>query len=134
MQLRKQIRTGWLNFLKRYFNPLTLKIARSSFGPFAIIQHIGRKSGKPYETPIVLGHIDGDFVAELTYGYDVDWYKNVMAAGGCTVRWHGKDYVIDKLEPLDAETGRAAFPLPARLILRAARMQHYVKLSIKQGS
>lgn len=133
MNLQQKIRHAFLAFLKHYFNPLTKRLARTSFGPFAIIQHSGRRSGKQYETPIILGHAGADFVAELTYGPDVDWYKNVEAAGGCTVILHGKTYVINKLEPMDAETGRAAFPLPAQLILRAIRRQHFVKMKIQAG-
>jgi len=128
MTLQQKIRNGFLRFLKNYFNPLTKKLARSSFGPFAIVQHVGRRSGKPYETPIILGHAADGFVAELTYGPDVDWYKNVVAAGGCTVIWHGRNYTIDTLEPMDSESGRAAFPLPAQFILRALRREHFVKL------
>jgi deazaflavin-dependent oxidoreductase (nitroreductase family) len=129
MKPKQQIRTRFLNFLRRYFNPLTLRIARGSSGPFALVRHVGRRSGKQYETPIIVGPIDNGFVIELTYGPDVDWYKNVLAAGGCTLRWHGKDYLLNKIEPLDAETGRSAFPLPARLILRLIRRQHFVKMT-----
>ena len=130
MNLKQQIRTRFFNFLKHYFNPLTKRIAHSSFGPFAIIQHVGRRSGKEYETPIIVQPVDHAFVIELTYGPDVDWYKNVQAAGGCKVLWHGKTYVINQLTPLDTETGRSAFPLPVRTFLRLTRRQHYVKMSI----
>jgi hypothetical protein len=58
----------------------------------------------------------------------VDWHKNVLAAGGCTLVWHGKAYGIDRIEPLDAEAGRAAFPQPQRLILTALGMKHFEKL------
>lgn len=69
---------------------------------------------------------------ELTYGSDVDWYKNVLAAGGCTILWHGRDYVINGIEPLEAETGRAAFPLPERLILRLLGMKQFLKMKTQQ--
>ena len=129
MTLKQKFRNGVGIVLKHTLNPLTRRVARSSRGPFSIVRHVGRRSGKQYETPIIVGIIDDGFVIELTYGPDVDWYKNVLAAGGCTLIWHGKDYVIDKLEPLDAETGRSAFPLPARLILRVLRRQHFVKMT-----
>ena len=132
MALKKQIRAQFLNFLKRYFNPLTRRIARSSFGPFAIVQHIGRRSGKRYETPIIVQPINGGFVIELTYGPEVDWFKNVQAAGGCIISWHGKDYVIDQIEPLNAVTGIHAFPLPEQLILRVLRRQHFMKMIARQ--
>ena len=128
MKPKQQIRTRFLNFLKHYFNPLTRRIARNSYGPFALVRHVGRRSGKRYETPIIVQPADDGFVFELTYGPDVDWYKNVLAAGGCTIHWHGKDYVIDKIEPLSTETGLSAFPLPERLLLRAVRRQHFMKM------
>ncbi len=129
MSFRQQIRNRLLIFLKYYFNPLTLRIAQSSFGPFAIIQHVGRRSGKHYRTPIIVQPVDDGFVVELTYGTNVDWYKNVLAAGGCTVFWHSKSFVIDKIEPLNTETGRAAFPLVLRLIIGLLRMKHFVKMA-----
>jgi deazaflavin-dependent oxidoreductase (nitroreductase family) len=129
---QRHLRQGWLVFLKYTLNPLTRRLARSSLGPFSIVRHIGRRSGKRYETPIIASQVDDGFVIELTYGPDVDWHKNVLAAGGCTLVWHGREYLIDKIEPLDSETGRAAFPLPARLILALLGRKHYEKWKIKQ--
>ena len=126
--MKEQIRARFLNFLKRYFNPLTRKIAGRSFSPFALVEHVGRRSGKHYETPIIVQSADGGFVFELTYGPKVDWYQNMLAAGGCILRWHGKDYTIGKIEPLDMEIGLSSFPLPERLILRAIRRQHFFKM------
>ena len=130
MKLKQQVRADFLNFLKHYFNPLTRRMARSSFGPFALVRHVGRRSGKHYETPIIVQPVADGFVFELTYGPEVDWYKNVQAAGGCTLVWHGKNYVIDKLEPLDTETGLPTFPLLERLLLRAIRRQHFLKMKV----
>ncbi len=128
MKIRQQVRTQFLNFLKRYFNPLTRRIARTRLGPFAIVQHVGRRSGSHYETPIIVRPTPNGFVIELTYGPEVDWYKNVLAAGGCTVLWHGKAYVINGVKPVDTETGLAAFPLPMRVILRLAGRRHFAEL------
>jgi deazaflavin-dependent oxidoreductase (nitroreductase family) len=132
MSFPQQLRKGWLTGLKYTLNPLTRRLARSSFGPISIIRHVGRRSGKLYETPIMAIRVEDGFVIELTYGYDVDWHKNVVAAGGCTVIWHGKAYAIDKIEPIDTETGRAAFPLPAQLILRILGRKHFEKMKFQQ--
>ena len=50
---------------------------------FGIVVHRGRRSGRPYRTPINVFRAPGGYVAALTYGTDTDWVKNVLAAGGC---------------------------------------------------
>lgn len=129
----QQLRKGLLTVLKYTLNPLTRRLARTSFGPFAIVRHVGRRSGKQYETPIIARPLVNGFVIELTYGYDVDWHKNVVAAGHCTVVWHGREYAIDKIEPLDTETGRAAFSPSQQLILRLLRREHFEKMGVQHS-
>jgi deazaflavin-dependent oxidoreductase (nitroreductase family) len=132
MSLPQQLRRGFLILLKYTLNPLTRQLARSSFGPFTIVRHVGRRSGRSYETPIIVSPVEDGFVIELTYGHDVDWHKNVLAAGGCTLIRHGKEYVIDTMEPLDTATGRAAFPPVQQLILRLLGREHFEKLKYQQ--
>jgi deazaflavin-dependent oxidoreductase (nitroreductase family) len=126
MTLQQQIRDGWRVFLKHTMNPLARRLARSSRGPFSIVRHVGRRSGNVYETPLIVQPIGNGFVVALTYGPDVDWYKNVLAAGGCTVLWHGKEYVINKIEPLGVETTLPYFPQLERTLLRLLGIQHFI--------
>jgi len=132
MTLQQKLRKAFLASLKYTLNPLTRRLARTRFGPFSVVQHIGRRSGRRYETPIITSPIEGGFVIELTYGPDVDWHKNVLAAGSCTLVRHGKEYDIDKIELLDAETGLAAFPLPARMLLRLLGKKDFEKWMVQQ--
>lgn len=128
----QQLRRAFLVLLKHTLNPLTRRLARSSLGPFSIIRHVGRRSGKLYETPIIVApHADG-FVIELTYGPDVDWHKNILAAGGGTVVWRGKEYHFNRIEPLDTAAGLAAFPVSQRLILRLAGRRHFELLRLQR--
>jgi deazaflavin-dependent oxidoreductase (nitroreductase family) len=115
--------------LKYTLNPLTLQLARSGVGPFALVEHVGRRSGKRYQTPLIVAPLrEGGVVVELTYGFDVDWYKNVVAAGSGAIVRNGQRYVINQVEPMPADAGRAAFPLPARVILRLLRRTHFVRM------
>lgn len=111
--LPKQIRV----FNKHVTNRILRGLAYLSHGPFAIVRHVGRRSGKPYETVIMVWPAEEGFVLALTYGPDVDWYRNLRASGGGTVFWHRKVHAIGKPEPIDATVALPAFPKPIRLIL-----------------
>ncbi len=59
-------------FNKHILNRLTGKMARSARGPFSIVCHVGRRSGKTYETPIIAIPAADGFVVALTYGPEVE--------------------------------------------------------------
>jgi deazaflavin-dependent oxidoreductase (nitroreductase family) len=116
-------------FNKYVTNRLLRGFASRSRGPFAVIRHVGRRSGKPYETTIMVWRMGEGFVIALTYGPKVDWYRNIVAAGGGTLLWHRRVYTIGKPEPIDAKTALTAFPAPFRLILRTlGRQEEFVQV------
>ena len=110
-------------FNKYVTNRILRGFAIRGNGPFAIIHHIGRRSGKPYETVIWVWRTRGGFVIALTYGQEVDWYRNLKAAGGGTVFWHGKLYEVGRPELIDFQTALLAFPAPFRLAFRTFNRQ-----------
>jgi deazaflavin-dependent oxidoreductase (nitroreductase family) len=116
--------------LKHTLNRITSRVARGSHGPFALVIHTGRKSGRVYETPIIVRPIDGGFMIELTYGPGVDWYRNVVAAGGCRILFHGVETRITRIEPTDAATGLTAFSKAQRVILIALNRTHFVRFLV----
>lgn len=63
-----------------------------------ILEHVGRRSGTPYRTPLVVFRADVDgqpgFAILLTYGPDRDWLKNLTAAGSGRMRRGGKSYSV----------------------------------------
>ena len=123
--MTSSLRTGYLWVLKNTLNRGTLRLARSGHGPFSLVRHIGRKSGETYETPIMLARrIDG-FVAELTYGSQVNWYRNIVAAGRCDILYKGVEHHIDRIEPCSTEDGLRAFGNPRALVLRALRRHEF---------
>lgn len=114
--------------LKHTLNRITTRVAKGRGGPFALVKHVGRKSGKPYETPIIVQPTEGGFVIELTYGPEVDWYRNVVAANGCRILFHGTEHVIEGLQPLPTGEGIAAFTPGQQRLLRLLHRTHFVKL------
>ena len=113
-------------FNKYVTNRILRVFAYASRGPFAIIHHVGRRSGKPYETVIMVWPLRDGFVIALTYGPNVDWYRNIQAAGGGSVLWHKRAYTIGKPEPIDTADALPAFPAPFRQILQRQKVQHFV--------
>lgn len=113
-------------FNKYVTNRILRVFAYASRGPFAMIRHVGRRSGKPYETVIMVWPLRDGFVIALTYGPKVDWYQNILAAGGGSVYWHKRVYAIGKPEPISAEQALPAFPAPFKQILRRQGVQHFV--------
>ncbi|CQD10372.1 deazaflavin-dependent nitroreductase family protein [Mycobacterium europaeum] len=66
--------------------------------PYGIVEHVGRRSGTLYRTPVTVFGADVDgkpgVAIMLTYGPDRDWLKNLTAAGGGRMRRNGKDFGI----------------------------------------
>ncbi|MEV6631172.1 nitroreductase family deazaflavin-dependent oxidoreductase [Actinoplanes sp. NPDC051470] len=115
----------WLTILKNTLNRGTSRMARAGVGPFSIVRHVGRKTGKVYETPLILARAGDDFVAELTYGPEVAWYRNVVAAGRCVVLDRGAEHEISAIEDFPADAGLRAFGNPAALVLRLLRRREF---------
>lgn len=128
MSLTQQLKNRVRYFNKHVTNRVLGQFAGTTRGPFALVRHVGRRSGKAYETPILVVPAAGSFVIALTYGPEVDWYRNARAAGGCRIVWHGREYAITDLELVEAESARRLFRQPAPLILRLMGIRDYVRL------
>src|SRR4029079_1241702 len=73
----------------RYLDPILRPLA--SMAPFfGVITHQGRTSGRTYRTPINVFRRGDDYLFFLTYGSDVQWVKNVLAARSWCVEATGK--------------------------------------------
>lgn len=107
----KHIRYDQRGLNKRYLNPLMLKLAGHRYSPQAIVYHKGRKSGRIYTTPVVVAPIASGFIIPLPYGTGVDWYRNILAAGQCTIQWQGNNYTIIEPELIDAEAAKKEISL-----------------------
>ena len=74
------MRRRYLWLLNHTLNRVTSRMARAGRGPFSLVRHTGRKSGRTYETPVILARAPEGFIAQLTYGAQVNWYRNIVAA------------------------------------------------------
>ncbi len=117
------------NFVKRFVNPILRNAARSSHGPFALLRHVGRRSGKRYEIPIMVWRMKDGFMIVLTYGRNTDWLRNLQAAERGSLRWHKREYEFTRPEFIDARTASQALPPFIKSVLRLRGAHEYVKLA-----
>lgn len=129
-----RLRRWWFRVLGRTLNPVALRAARGGRGPFSLVQHVGRKSGRQYETPLILARVREGFVAELTYGRDVAWYRNIRAAGRCTIVHDSRRFEVIAIEEYPTDAGLAAFGPPASWVLRLLRRREFLLLRIVADS
>jgi deazaflavin-dependent oxidoreductase (nitroreductase family) len=106
----------------RVFGPL----ARFLPG-FAVVSHVGRRSGRSYRTPVNLFRRGNGYVISLTYGADSQWVRNVLAAGGADIETRGR-----RLHLVDPEVvrdpARSPVPKPVRVPLRLANVDAFMLL------
>jgi deazaflavin-dependent oxidoreductase (nitroreductase family) len=54
------------------------------------LEHVGRKSGRHYRTPLLVFKTQDGFVILIGYGPETDWLKNVFAGGPTVLHKRGK--------------------------------------------
>lgn len=106
----------WLSRLERdYINKGFRYVA--GVGPYADLEHVGRRSGTVRHTP-VRAFGDGQTIRIGLNHADVDWCKNVMAAGRCRVRFRGRTYDIIEPRVVAIEACANKFPPVERWVFR----------------
>jgi deazaflavin-dependent oxidoreductase (nitroreductase family) len=106
-------------------NPLLCTVAWA-LPPLAIVNHVGRKSGRTYRTPVVAIRSDRRFVIPMTYGRDVDWARNMVRANGCELERTGRCIRLTKPRIVGFEEAGSHLPAAVRPLFRAANLPGYV--------
>ena len=80
----------------RAMKPLAMRSAGSPGAYASVIRHVGRTTGRTYETPVGAVATGDGFVIALPYGPTTDWLKNVLAGGSATIVNEGSTYDVDR--------------------------------------
>ena len=94
---------------------------------FAIVLHVGRRSGRVYRTPVNLYRADDRYVIALTYGSDSQWVRNVLAAGAVDVETRGRRLRLVAPEVIE-DAQRSLVPAPIRQVLRLVKVSEFMLL------
>ena len=105
-------------FNRRVTNPAARSISPWLPGQ-GTLEHVGRKSGRRYRTPLLVFPTEDGFVVLVGYGPQTDWVKNVLAGGPTVLHKRGKGIgltnprMMSKAEaaPLVTRPGRTFYRL-----------------------
>jgi deazaflavin-dependent oxidoreductase (nitroreductase family) len=126
---------GVLWRISRLTRPAMLPLAGKRWNPiFAVVEHRGRKTGRVYRVPVAARRSGDGFIIALAFGAQVDWYRNMVAAGGGTIHWRGEVYSVAAPERVDAATVLPTFDPAQRRLLQIAGIDGYVQVRDAESS
>src|SRR5215469_17039736 len=96
-----------LRLFTRAMRPLAMRSAGREGSSTAVVRHVGRRSGRTYETPVTAVRHDDSFFIALPYGQRTDWLRNVIERGSATIVAGGQVYDVDRpaVIPMAEATG-----------------------------
>jgi deazaflavin-dependent oxidoreductase (nitroreductase family) len=124
----------------RWLARVNRKVTNHITGPLAsrlpglgVVVHTGRKSHRPYRTPVSVFPRGDRYTIALTYGADSQWVKNVLASGGCTLETRGRALRLARPRLFHDER-RQAMPAPVRVILSLLDVTDFLELTVEHGA
>jgi len=119
----------WGTINKRVFNPRALRNGR-----WQVIHHVGRSTGRPFQTPLEAIAVDDGFVVTLVYGSRSDWVRNVLAAGSARLETDGT--FVDLVEPeiIDADEAYALLQAGTKKPPRLLRIDEFLRMRTSPNS
>ena len=109
--------------------PLALRVAETGWIPiWGVVRHRGRRSGKPYSTPIAIRPTPDGFVLPLPWSEGTDWCRNLRAAGGGGVRWGGDEIEITSPEIIEMADALPYFAPFMRPIVKRIGIKKFLRV------
>jgi len=101
----------WPRMLRKYarlINRIGIRLA----GHLAIadLEHVGRKSGTVYHTPVRAFRVGNTVVIALNFGRESDWYQNIATAGTCRMRLGKQSLTLGAPKLVPVKEGTAGMP------------------------
>lgn len=120
-------------FNKRVTNPAARAIA-PWLPNLGTLEHVGRKSGRRYRTPLLVFQTHDGYAILIGYGLQTDWLKNVLAGGLTVLRKRGRAVALGNPQ-IVSKAEAAALVIPrSRLLFRAFPYNEAAVLLTNVGS
>jgi len=103
---------------------------RRWFPLWAVLHHRGRKSGAEYAIPVAVipTRSQDIFLIGLPWGVKTNWAQNVLAAGGATVTWKGRDYAATNPRIVGPEVAVAQARGLVRRVVGSGKFPGFIEL------
>lgn len=111
----------WARMNKWTFNPREL-----AKGKRPVIIHVGRTSGREYQTPLDAHPVDGGYLFVPMYGTNSDWVRNVLAAGSARLRIGGAELALTAPRLIDEHAAFALLPEGTTRPPTWMKLEHYL--------
>lgn len=115
-------------FNRAVVNPRMLSTAGRPGAYASVVRHVGRTTGRLYQTPVVAEPTRDGFVIALPYGTTANWVKNVLASGSATIVDEGGTYRVDRPEIVPLASMADHFPTKDRRNLDRFRVDQCLRL------
>lgn len=110
-------------FNRAVTNPRVLRTAGSPGASTAVIHHVGRVSGRSYQTPEGTLAVGADFVIALPHGP-----RNVLANGSATIVHQGRTVRVDQPEVVPTADVVRDLPSSEQRTLRLFRVDQCLRV------
>jgi deazaflavin-dependent oxidoreductase (nitroreductase family) len=115
---------------KYFFNRIVLTNTKSGKGPLSVVYHIGRQSGRTYQTPVLASYVEDKIVIPLSYGENVDWLRNVLAQGSCEISHKNRRMGATNPEVIDSAVALAILPEKRRKLFERTKEEKFLRLQV----
>jgi deazaflavin-dependent oxidoreductase (nitroreductase family) len=126
-------KSRFLRALARAGAGASVPLAGRRFFPlWGIVRHAGRRSGRAYDTPVVIQRTNDGFLIPLPFGGSTQWARNVLAARGCTVRWRAHEYRAGAPEVIDWPRARSSYGPLLRLVIPVTGIATFLRVEAER--
>jgi deazaflavin-dependent oxidoreductase (nitroreductase family) len=110
-------------------NRFVMRIAGRRYVPlYVLLRHRGRRSGREYATPVVGMRVPGGYAIPMAFGEGADWYRNIVASGGATIRQQGTEHQLGEPAAIDPASATSPFPGWQKPVFRALGIRRFLFL------
>jgi len=113
---------------KRVLNPRELKK-----GARPVLIHVGRSSGRTYQTPLDAHPIEGGYIFIVMYGATSDWVQNVLASHGATLRIDGEDHELDSPRIISKVDAFRILPEGTKPPAEFLKVTEYLQMDVRRS-